>query len=100
MEWEENEETEITGNAFKTGTGSNNVNNHMTKSINVQYCSKPFIIFIIVIMLLTRFEIGKEKKNTNTKSTLPGPKLIKIIYPIKEGIIFAFNFKELSILVY
>lgn len=30
MEWEENEETEIAGNAFKTETGSNHVNNHVT----------------------------------------------------------------------
>lgn len=50
-------------------------------------------------MLLTRFEICEEK-NTNTKSTLPSAKLIKIIYPVKEGIIFAFDIKELSIIVY
>lgn len=78
MEWEENEDTEITGNAFKIETGSNNVNNHVIESINIQYCSKPFAIFRTVIMLLTRFEISKEK-NTNTKSILPGLKLIKII---------------------
>lgn len=59
------------GNTFKINIGSNNVNNHVTKSAETYRIVQDhlYIIFIIVITLLSRFEISEER-NTNTKSTL------------------------------
>ena len=31
------------GNIFKINIGSNNVNNHVTKSVDIPYCSRPFV---------------------------------------------------------
>lgn len=43
MGWGKGKELQIMGNTVKIKIGLNNVNNHVIKSIDVPYCSKPFI---------------------------------------------------------